>query len=31
MNFIKELLQACLAAAFIGGPIFYYLLVVMKP
>jgi ABC-type Fe3+-siderophore transport system permease subunit len=31
MNFLKDLLQAVVLAALIGGPLFYYLLVVWKP
>ena len=31
MKYIKELLQATILAALFGGPLFYYLLFVMKP
>ena len=31
MKFVKELFQAAIAAALIGGPLFYYFLFVMKP
>lgn len=31
MKFLIELLQATVIAALIGGPFFYYMLVVWKP
>lgn len=31
MKYLKELAQAAVLAALFGGPLFYYLLVVMKP
>jgi hypothetical protein len=31
MKYIKELLQATILAALFFGPLFYYILVVMKP
>jgi len=31
MKYIKEFTQALILAALFGGPLFYYLLVVMKP
>jgi len=30
-SFLKDLLQATVLATLFGGPLFYYLLVVMKP
>jgi ABC-type Fe3+-siderophore transport system permease subunit len=31
MNYLRELIEAMILAAIIGGPFFYYLLYVMKP
>ena len=31
MKYLRELIEAAILAAIIGGPIFYYLLYVMKP
>jgi ABC-type Fe3+-siderophore transport system permease subunit len=31
MKYIKELLQAAILAALFGGPLFLYMLFVMKP
>jgi hypothetical protein len=31
MKYFKELLQATILAALVGGPLFYYFLFVMKP
>jgi ABC-type Fe3+-siderophore transport system permease subunit len=31
MKYIRELIEAMILAAIIGGPFFYYLLYVMKP
>jgi ABC-type Fe3+-siderophore transport system permease subunit len=31
MKYLRELIEAMVLAAIIGGPFFYYLLYVMKP
>jgi len=31
MKYLKELIEALILAALIGGPLFYYFLYVMKP
>jgi len=31
MKYLRELIEAIVLAAIIGGPFFYYLLYVMKP
>jgi ABC-type Fe3+-siderophore transport system permease subunit len=31
MKYLRELIEAMILAAVIGGPFFYYLLYVMKP
>jgi ABC-type Fe3+-siderophore transport system permease subunit len=31
MKYLRELIEAIILAAIIGGPFFYYLLYVMKP
>jgi ABC-type Fe3+-siderophore transport system permease subunit len=31
MKYLRELIEAAILAAIIGGPFFYYLLYVMKP
>ena len=31
MKYLRELIEAMILAAIIGGPLFYYLLYVMKP
>jgi ABC-type Fe3+-siderophore transport system permease subunit len=31
MKYLRELIEATILAAIIGGPFFYYLLYVMKP
>ena len=31
MTYLRELIEAAILAAIIGGPFFYYLLYVMKP
>ncbi len=31
MKYLRELIEALILAAIIGGPFFYYLLYVMKP
>ena len=31
MKYIRELIEALILAAIIGGPLFYYFLYVMKP
>lgn len=31
MKYLRELIEAMVLAAIIGGPFFYYLLFVMKP
>jgi len=31
MNFAKDLVNALVLAALVGGPMFYYFLFVMKP
>jgi hypothetical protein len=31
MKYIRELIEALILAALIGGPLFYYFLYVMKP
>ena len=31
MKYLRELIEALILAALIGGPFFYYLLYVMKP
>ena len=31
MKYIRELIEALILAALIGGPLFYYFLFVMKP
>mgnify|MGYP000140168921 CR=1 FL=1 len=31
MKYLRELIEAMILAAIIGGPFFYYLLYVMKP
>ena len=31
MKYLREIIEAMILAAIIGGPFFYYLLYVMKP
>jgi hypothetical protein len=31
MKYLRELIEALILAAIIGGPLFYYFLYVMKP
>jgi hypothetical protein len=31
MKYLRELIEALILAALIGGPLFYYFLYVMKP
>jgi len=31
MKYLRELIEAAILAAIIGGPLFYYFLYVMKP